>query len=263
MATPIAPYPGAQAVSRAVAVLKAFTDARPRLTLAEITRATRLNRATAHRLLSALEKEGLVARDAEAYRLGPEVIALGGRALRSNDLRVAGRAELAALAQATRETATLEIIVKRDMLIVDEVISPNLVGGTPFVGTRWPAHATSTGKAVLAHLPAGDLGAFLRRPLPRFTEHTITSGDKLRRELARIRTLGYATVRDELEIGYAAVAAPVFSHEGRAVAALCVGGPAARLTPERLAEIAPLVQQAAERTSQRLGFSQSDMKVVS
>ena len=255
MAARLSPYPGAQAVSRAVAVLKAFTDAQPKMTLADITRATRLNKATAYRLLAALEKEGLVARNGgESYHLGPEAIALGGRALRANDLRTAARAELEALAHLTRETATLETLVGRDMLIVDEVISPNLVGGTPFVGTRWPAHATSTGKAVLAHLPTPELNAFLRRALPRFTEHTHTSAERLRRELTRVRELGFATIREELEVGYAAAGAAIFNYEGRVAGALSVGGPAARLTEARLSEIGPRVAEAAERVSVKLGY---------
>jgi DNA-binding IclR family transcriptional regulator len=257
MAPRVSPYPGAQAVSRAVAVLKAFTDGQPKMTLADITRATRLNKATAYRLLAALEKEGLIARDGgEAYRLGPEAIALGGRALRANDLRSAARAELEALAHATRETATLETLVGRDMLIVDEVISPNLVGGTPFVGTRWPAHATSTGKALLAHLPTAELNSFLRRALPRITAHTLHTAERLRRELGRVRAAGFATVREELEVGYAAAGAAIFNHDGRVVGALSVGGPAARLTEARLAEVGPRVAEAAERVSIQLGHRQ-------
>lgn len=255
MAARILPYPGAQAVGRAIAVLKVFTDARPRLTLADITRATRLNKATAYRLVAALEKEGLVARDSsgEAYSLGPEAIALGGRALRASDVRGASRAELEMLAQATRETATLEVLVGREVLIVDEVISPQLVGSTPSLGTRWPAHATSTGKAILAHLPLSERNTYLRRALSRHTAHTLTA-EQLRRAFRQIEANGYATVSDELEIGYAAVAVPVFNHDGRPVGALCVGGPTARLTPGRLAELAPLVVQAARRASTRLGY---------
>lgn len=255
MNTRLSPYPGAQAVSRAIAVLKAFTDTHPRLSLAEITRATRLNKATAYRLVAALEREGLIAREenGEAYRLGPEAIALGARALRASNLRGACRAELEALAQTTRETATLEVLVGREVLIVDEVISPQLVGGTPSLGTRWPAHATSTGKALLAHLPASEQNAYLRRSLSRHTPHTLTA-DQLRRAFRQIVADGYATVCDELEIGYSAVAAPVLNHEGHPAGALCVGGPTARLTPERLAELAPLVVQAARRASAKLGY---------
>ncbi len=259
MAARSAPYPGAQAVSRAIAVLKTFTDLQPRLTLAEISRGTRLNRATAHRLAAALEQEGLLVREAggEAYRLGPEAIVLGSRALRANPLRQISRPELESLAHATRETASLEVLVDREMLIVDEVLSPGLVAGAPAVGTRWAAHATSTGKAVLAFGPEAAVTAYLRRALPVFTSETIAAADAFRQTLAAVRARGYATVRDELELGYAAVAAPVLDHEGRPAGALCVGGPSVRLTPDRLAEIAPLVRRSAEQLARQLGFDRA------
>jgi DNA-binding IclR family transcriptional regulator len=256
MAARVSPYPGAQAVARAIAVLKAFTDSDPQLTLAEITRATRLNRATAYRLLSALEKEGLVARDrdSEAYRLGPEAIALGARALRANDLRSVSRAELEALAQATGETATLEVLADGEVLILDEVHGHHLVGTAQSIGTRWPAHATSTGKVLLAHAPA----SALPRALPQLTGKTITKPEALRRELAHIRERGYATAVEELELGFTAVGAPVRNQEGEVVAAISLGGPSARLTASRIEEIVGLVREAAERISQRLGYRESD-----
>ncbi len=260
MSTRPSPYPGAQAVSRAVAVLKAFTDARPHLTLAEVARATRLNRATAYRLLAALEHEGLIARASDdGYHLGSEAIVLGGRALRANDVRAASRPELERLAHATQEAATLEVLAPPDILVLDEVLSPHLIAGAPILGTRWPAHATSTGKAILAHQPDTAVAAFLkaavnRQTLPRFTERTLTTPAAFQRELAAARERGYATVQDELEVGYAAVAAPVLDYDGRALAALCLGGPTVRLTTARLTEVAPLVLQAARRVSQQLGY---------
>ena len=258
MATRPAHYPGAQAVARAIAVLKAFSDAQPHMTLADITHATRLNRATAYRLLAALEKEGLVMRDrqSEAYRLGPEAITLGARALRANDLRSVSRPELEALAQAAGETATLEVLADGEVLILDEVHGHHLVGSAPSIGTRWPAHATSTGKVLLANVPE----AALPRSLPQLTEKTITRPGTLRRELARIREQGYATNVAELEAGYNAVSAPVRDHEGQVVAAISVGGPDARLAPDRLEEIAEMVQDAAGCISQRLGYRAVEAK---
>jgi DNA-binding IclR family transcriptional regulator len=198
-------------------------------------------------------------RATEAYRLGPEAIALGGRALRSNDLRLACRPELEWLARQTHETATLEVLIGRDMLILDEVISPNLIGGAPSVGTRWPAHATSSGQAVLAFLDA-ELNALLRKSLPRITEHTLTAPDKLRRALAKVREQGYAATMNEIEAGYAAVSAPVRNHGGRVVGALCVGGPTARLTADRLDAIGAEVKLGAERVARRLGYQFTDEK---
>ncbi len=258
MTAPTSPYPGAQAVARAIAVLKAFTDSTPQLTLANITRATRLNRATAYRLVSALEKEGLVARDkeSEAYRLGPEAIALGARALRANDLRSVCHPELEALAQASGETATLEVLADGEVWILDEVLGHHLVGSAPSIGTRWPAHATSTGKVLLAYRPE----AALPRTLSQLTGKTITRPGALRRELARIRTQGCATAVEELELDFTAVAAPVRNHEGSALAAISVGGPSARLTSDRMGAITAMVREAADRISHRLGCGECNQK---
>jgi IclR family acetate operon transcriptional repressor len=248
-------HPGTQTIARAIAILKCFTDSQPQLSLADVVHATRLNKATAYRMLAALEKEGLIARhsDGESYRLGSEAIALGARALRATTLHSASHNELEALAQATGETATVETLIGHEMFILNEVMSPRLLGATPSIGTRWELHATSTGKVMLAHLPAAELERLLQRTLTRFTPHTLTAAT-LKRQLTQVRQQGHATVCDELEIGYAAVAAPIFNHQERVVAAISVGGPTTRLTPARLAELAIPVKQAAARISGRLGF---------
>jgi len=250
------PYPGTQAVLRAIHLLKAFSDAHPELSLIELTRRVDLNKTTAYRLLTALESEGLVVRnpETEAYRLGPEVIALGARAARANDLRSASRLELIELAQQIGETASLEALQDGQVLILDEAPGAYLIGATQFIGTRWPAHATSTGKVLLAHLPEAELKAMLARPLAQLTAKTLTAPEALRRELVRIREQGYAVAADELEVGSMAVGAPILNHQRQIVAAISVHGPGARLTPDRLPEVARQIKAAAERISIRLGF---------
>lgn len=250
------PYPGTQAILRAISLLKIFTDERPEWGLADLARAVGLNKTTVYRLLTALESEGLLIRieGSDTYRLGPEAIVLGGRASRANSLVSASRAELEALARLTREAATLEVLVDGEILILDEVPGSYLVSAVPSIGTRWPAHATSTGKLLLAHLHPAGLEPLLRSPLARLTPLTLAEPEALRAELARIREQGYATAREELEAGYAGLSAPVYNHDGRVVAAVSLGGPAARLTPERTPEFIHLLQAAAGRISARLGF---------
>ena len=87
----------------------------------------------------------------EAWRLGAGAIALGALALRANDLVSVARPELESLVRETGETATLEVLVGDEVLILDGVEGPSLVGASSEVGTRWPAHATSTGKVLLSH----------------------------------------------------------------------------------------------------------------
>ncbi len=249
------PYPGTQAALRTVRLLKAFAPGRESLRLFELAREVGLNKTTAYRLMTALESEGLVERGpgGEAYRLGPELLALGARTFGASDLREAARPELLALARATRETASLEVLVGRDVLVLDEVMGGHLVGAMPSIGTRWPAHATSTGRALLAHLASEEREAFLRGPLPAITTRTITDPAVLKRELIRVARQGHSVSAEEVEIGFIGVAAPVRGPEGTALAALCVGGPRDRLGAERVREVARRLRAAAGRVSVRLG----------
>lgn len=244
-------YPGTQAVVRAVRLLKACAG-HPAPRLGDLCRSQGLHKTTAYRLLSALENEGLLERtEDEAYRLGPEMVALGNQALGAPQLRDAARRELGALAEATRETATLEVLAGDDVFILDEAMGGRVVGTVPSVGTRWPAHATSTGKVLLAYRTNGHSTA---RRLPGFTPRTIVDPSALARELARVRRRGYAVSTEELEPGFVAVGAPVRAADGTVVAAISVGGPRTRLTAHRIAEGARLVRGAAARISRTLGY---------
>jgi DNA-binding IclR family transcriptional regulator len=234
-----------------MALLKVFSDERPEWGLSDLARAARLNKTTAYRLLTALEAEGIVARSSasDAWRLGNEAIVLGALALRSNDLMSTARPELQALVRDTGETASLEVLVGDDVVILDGVEGPSLVGASSEIGTRWPAHATSTGKMLLASARR----ARLPRRLHKLTPRTITDPARLERELERIRQRGYATAIEELETGYAAVGAAVRDPDGRSVAAISIGGPTSRLTSRRIPGIARRVVRAADRITERLG----------
>jgi DNA-binding IclR family transcriptional regulator len=229
---------GTQVVVRAVRMLKLFTPERPEWQPAELGEELGLTKTTTHRLLGALESEGLVARQppGTAYRLGPAAIALGAQALRSGDLRSRVRPLLRELAAETGETASLEVLVDREVLILDEAAGPHLVGATAESGTRWPVHATSTGKALLAAMPPEVRRALLGEgPLRRFTKATITDPADLERELRQVAERGWASAVEELEAGYVAVGAVLLDPWGEVVGALSLGGPAQRIDAKRLA----------------------------
>lgn len=249
-------YPGTQAVARAIALLKAFSDAQPEWTLNDLAQATGLHKTTAFRLLSALEAERLVMRNplSGGYRLGVELIAMGGAAMRANPLRAMSRPVLVTLAEQTGEAATLEVLVEDYVLVIDEVPGSNPMGMTQDVGHRLPVHATATGKVLLAARPEAELAQRLAERLPALTEHTITDPQHLRSVLARVRQEGVAIAVGELEPGFTAVAAPVLDRERQVVAAISVGGPSVRLTAERLPEVAAMVQMSARQISRQLGY---------
>ncbi len=246
---------------RAVELLKAFPPAHPERSLTELAQVVGLNRTTAYRLLTALQSEGMIERQGPVYRLGPEMMALGARAASASHLRTASRLELSNLAEETGETVTIEVLVGRDVLILDEAIGRHLVGTVPSLGTRWPAHATSTGKVLLAFSSDEAVIAFLAQPLERLTPKTIVEPGQFRRELARARDKGHAVTWEEVEVGFVAVSVPVPGASGGAVAALSVGGPKARFSPERVARLAESLPGVADRIAGRLGFRSADRSV--
>lgn len=186
---------GTKAVTRALRITRTFTDAHPEWSLA------------------ALAREGMVVRNdaTGAYRLGPAAIELGARAQRSNSITVAARPELERLTRATGETSSIEILSGDETVILDEVQGGHLIGTSPAVGTRWPAHATSTGKVLLAAGLEGDpavIQQMTRRTggkLRRLTPCTIGTAARLTTELVRVSRQGYATAIGELEVGYVAI----------------------------------------------------------
>lgn len=249
-------YPGTQSVARAIALLKAFSDAQPEWSLNELAQATGLNKTTAFRLLSALEAERLVMRNplSGGYRLGVELIALGGTAMRSNPLRAMSRPSLVTLAEQSGEAATLEMLVENYVLVLDEIASSNPMGMTQDVGNRLPLHATATGKVLLASRPDAEIDRLLSDPLEPLTEQTIIDRARLKAELARVRQEGIAIAVGELEPGFTAVAAPIMDRERQVIAAISVGGPSLRLTTDRLPTIAAMVQMSARQISRQLGY---------
>lgn len=250
------PYPGTQAILRAIAVLKRFDDQHPEWTLAELTRALDLNKTTVFRLLSALESEGLIARGSsgETYVLGPELVAMAGYALRNIDLRSLARPTLEKLAETSGETASLEILSGDEMLIIDEIVGGHLVSGVRSIGTRWPLHGTSTGLALLATWSPQQREAYLQRDLAAVTPHTITDPRALRNLLAKFSQQGYALSDEMLEPDLVAIGAPVVNVDGFAEAAISIYGPKSRLNDRCVQIMAAKVRQAASDISASLGY---------
>jgi len=246
-----APPQGAQAALRAIRLLKIFTAEAPELQLAEISGLSSLNKTTTHRLLQALLSEELLDRNPGngAYRLGPGMMALGVQALSSNDLRLRARPLLKRLAEETGETATLEVPIDDTMLILDEVTSKHFLGASGNVGTRWPIHATSTGKALIAFDQTGP--DRLGPELTYLTSSTITQFDKLEKELGDIRRRGFAEVVDELEDGLSGVAAVVRGGMGEVLGALSICGPSQRMSESRRSQLGIIICNAASQLQPR------------
>lgn len=230
-------------MQRAFAVIDALAEAESELGTNELARRTGINASTVSRLLATLASDGVVEHlpDSGRYRLGPRLMQLGNIVLEQLDLRRIASPHLHALVAATGETATLSVAGERDALTVDFVRSPASVQSVVQVGRPSIAHATATGKVMLAlgdrPLPAG--------PLKAYTARTITQRAALARELAEIRERGYAFNFGEREEDLHALAAPVRGARGELVAVLGVQGPASRFVRARMkAAVEPLLEHA-------------------
>lgn len=241
------PPQGAQSALRAIRLLKLFTAERPVMSLAELSRGSGLNKTTTHRLLRVLQSENLIERNVakSVYSLGRGLMALGVQALASSDLRRRVRPLLRALARSSGETASLDVPIGDSMLVLDEVAGTHFIGAAGNVGTRWPLHATSTGKALLAFEDNGldRLGD----PLKALTAKTLINRDAFQLHLMEIRRRGYAVSVDELEEGFTAVAAIIRGALGDVQGAISIGGPTQRLNSARRAEFGASLCVAASR----------------
>jgi IclR family acetate operon transcriptional repressor len=246
MNDPIPPQ-GAQAALRAIRLLKLFSIERPEMGLAELSKAAKLNKTTTHRLLRALQSEAMIGKDPRtgAYSLGTGLMALGVQALASSDLRRRVRPVLKLLARESGETATLEVPVEDSMLILDEVAGRHVVAAVGNVGTKWPMHATSTGKAYLAFDEAWL--SQLSDVLPVLASKTVVDKDHFLAQLPGIRKRGYAESIDELEDGYTAVGTIIRGSLGDVQGALSIGGPTGRFDSERRVAIGAKLSRAARR----------------
>lgn len=252
---------GTQAVERAFAILRAFTDARREWALAELSRTLKLTKPTALRLLGVLERQGMLQRTVQggAYRLGPTAIQLGALAQRSNDLPTAAHAELEQLALHSGETASLEVLTGPEILILDVARGRLRGSSSEQLGARWPAHAAATGKVLLAAAREADSEtwrqylASTQGKLARFTDRTITTMARLNAELTQVSRQGFATAIEEMAQGYVGIAAPILDHQGQTVGAICLGGPRTRFSDRKLPPMTRQVVETGHLISSRIG----------
>ena len=238
-------------VSRALRMLAAFDEAGRDLGVRDFALLLGVHKSTASRLAATLVAHGFLQRvpDGDRFRLGPQAARIGLHAVGGGMLVAAARAPMDALAARTGETVVLSVPAGDEALDVAQAGSAHLVGATTWIGRRTPLHASSDGKVFLAYgaaaLPSG-------RPLEARTARTVTAAAKLERQLARARRDGWASQVGELEEGLNGVAAPIFASRGECVGAVSVSGPAYRVPPERLHELAELCVAAARAVSDRL-----------
>lgn len=245
------------ALARGLALLECFGPDREEQSLVELARGIGMTRSAAYRLVYTLAELGFLARDPErkTYRLGPRVLNLGFAYLASQELAEIARPHLEALRDRTDCSAHLAVLDGTEIVYIARYADKKALTSRISVGTRFPAHATSMGRAILAQLPADEVRRrFSGRTLARFTAATPTTLKALLATLEEDRARGYILSRSNFEAGIASVAAPLLDADGNVVAAINISTPESTVSAGALeTAIKDQVVHAAKTISEWLG----------
>ncbi|WP_144631592.1 IclR family transcriptional regulator [Bordetella genomosp. 13] len=238
---------GAQAVSRIAGLLKLLAEHQETgLRFVDVARLAGLTPPTAHRLLKAMEKDALAARDAATrrYRLGPLVFELGLAAAPQFNLVELCRPSLRRLADATGDTAFLFIRRGNDAVCIDRVQGHYPIQ-TPVVtvGSRQPLGVNAGGLAILLALPEQAVDAIVNAVDARLGAYGELDGLHLAQVVQASRAQGYAAIGETAVPGVTAIGLPVRNGFGIPAAAMTIAATSNRMTPARRREILPLLEQ--------------------
>ncbi|WP_371371063.1 IclR family transcriptional regulator [Sporomusa aerivorans] len=243
-----------QSVVRAIDILKCFEDSEE-LGVTEISHKMGLHKSTVFNIITTLEKCHFIEKNANSgkYRLGTELFRLGTKV--NISMRKIAQPYLERLASQFKETINLVIRDGNCVIYIEKIESSHSMRISTMVGGRLPINATAVGKAILAGLSDDELDKTLDElSFVKFTESTICNKNELMDYLKKVRLAKYAEDVEELEIGLTCVAAPIFDHTGKAIAAISISGPTTRMLESFREQIAEELIKVTRELSCKFGF---------
>ena len=221
--------------AKGLRVIEAFGEATPRLTIADISRITGLDRATARRCLLTLAECGYADYDGKFFSLTPRILRLGHAYLSTTPLPQLIQPFLDKLSEEVGQSASASVLDGTEIVYIARASNRRVMSINLMPGSRLPAYCASMGRVLLGALPDREARAVLQKSaLSPFTPKTRTDPEDLMVELGRVRLQGYAVIDQELEIGLCSIAVPLENDQGRVVAALNIGAPAAQVPASEL-----------------------------
>src|SRR5215470_1019906 len=247
---------GVQSVDRALSIIETLAEDDEGYRLSDLAIRTGLSTSTAHRLLTTLEKRRFVQfdRTESKWHVGAQSFAVGATFTRRRNFVALAMPYLRKLRDVTRETANLAVVDDASIIVLTRVESREIMRSLTKVGGRVAMVASGVGKAVLATYTDDDVSAIIRHHgMPRLTEKSIVRASDLFRELATIRTQGYAVDDEEARMGLRCVAAVIFNDCSEPQAAISVSGMTSRVTEDRLPEFGRAVREVAAELTAAIG----------
>ena len=213
-------------LAKGLAVIETFTADRPRQSIAEVSAACGLDRATARRCLLTLASQGYAEYDGKYFTLTPRVLRLGTACLATMPLPQMVQPFLERLSEALGESSSVSILDEDEIVYVARAAQRKVMSIALMPGSRLPAFCTSMGRVLLAALPEEEaLRRITRRPMLARTDRTVTDAQGVMARLGQVRAQGYSVNDEEVELGLRSIAVPVINARGVTVAALNLGLP--------------------------------------
>ena len=222
-------------LARGLAVIKAFSDQRRAMTIAQLSHKTGIPRAAVRRCLYTLKQLGYAESEANNFYLKPKILSLGYSYLSSTPLTVSAQPALNQISRELNESCSLGVLEEHEVIYISRSQSSRVMSVALNAGSRIPAYCSSMGRVLLSTLSEDDLSAYFSKVrMVAYTDRTVTEESALRDILNGVRQRGYAVVEEELEIGLRSIAVPVRGASGMPVAALSVGAQANRTDRSQL-----------------------------
>lgn len=244
-------------VKRALDVLNAFTFAHPECGVSEVAEKLGISKSTVSRIMSTLEKGNTITKGAKSrkYRLGRRTWDWAQIFLLTLDISTITHPHLQKLKTKTTDSVSVYVIDGNRRTCIDRIDADSKLRLVEQIGEYGPLHAGAPGKLLLAYLPEQKREELLAKTgLPRYTAHTITRIENLRKELQQVRKQGYAVSYGEHVDYVTSVSAPIRNYVGEVVASLSITGLTMRFTPQRERETTALVKEIATEISLDLGY---------
>jgi IclR family transcriptional regulator, pca regulon regulatory protein len=252
-----------QSLAKGLAVIEAFNATDPTMTLSAVARKTNLTPGSARRVLRTLQQLGYATADGTRFRLLPRVLQLGFSYLSSMPFAHLAQPHLADLTEKMEGSCSISVLDGTDVVYVARATARQLNRDYMSVGTRYPAHATSPGKLLLAALPDRDVIArYKGRRFEALTPRTIDSMDRLLAELKDVRKKGWAVNDQETMMGHRSIAVPL-NAGGTLQAALGIGCDVARVsTATMIKDYLPRLRGAAKAIEQLMTIHEQSSRTA-
>jgi IclR family transcriptional regulator, KDG regulon repressor len=246
-----------QSVDRALDILSLFSYAKPRWGITDIAAAMNLPKGTIHNIVSTLGSAGFLKKDEETrkYFLGPRLFSLGTIMGGTLEINQKASGPVHSLVERTGLMSRVAIWDHDAALLTMEVAPHNYTALAQRIGPRVAAYCSALGKSLLAFLTGSEIKAYLdRTELTPFTPNTISKRDALQEELERTRKRGYAVNNEEIALGRASLAAPVFGSDHRIAGAISQAGHVDQILGSEMDSLIQTLKATAGEVSMALGY---------